>query len=138
MPSLPPTIPQPSVPGLPGTSLPKPKAPKHHAKRHVTTRSRHCAKTHARRHMVTTHARRHVTTHVLGRVATHHMRLNVRYGPGTGYRVIGSRHAGRTVAITCKKRGSNILGNKRWYKLAHHKGYVSAHYVVNRRTVPWC
>ncbi|WP_369248936.1 SH3 domain-containing protein [Streptomyces sp. R41] len=128
-PSWYPTAPQSSIPGLPGARHAQHKAPKRHARRHVTTHVRH---------HVTRHARRHVTTHTWGRVATHHFRLNVRSGPGTGYRVIGSRPIGHVVTITCKKRGSNVLGNRRWYKLAHHKGYVSARYVHNRSAVRWC
>jgi hypothetical protein len=120
-PSWYPSAPQSSIPGLPGTRHAQRKAPKRHARRHVTT-----------------HVRHHVTAHTWGRVATHHLRLNVRSGPGTGYRVIGSRTLGHVVTITCKKRGSNVLGNRRWYKLAHHKGYVSAHYVRNRNAVRWC
>lgn len=96
-----PSVPQSSIPGLPG--------PRHH-----------------------------LTRHVLGRVTTHHMRLHVRSGPGTGYRVIGSRPAGRVLAITCKRQGSSVLGNRLWYRLAHGKGYVSAHYVRNLRAVRWC
>ncbi|GGN82375.1 hypothetical protein GCM10011579_069880 [Streptomyces albiflavescens] len=128
-PSWYPMAPQSSLPGLPGARHAQRKAPKHRARRHVRTHVRH---------YVTTHARRHVAAHTWGRVATHHLRLNVRSGPGTGYRVIGSRRIGHVVAITCKMRGSNVLGNRRWYKLAHHKGYVSARYVNNHSAVRWC
>ncbi|WEO99310.1 SH3 domain-containing protein [Streptomyces sp. FXJ1.172] len=73
-----------------------------------------------------------------GRVTTRHVRLNVRSGPGTGYRVIGHRHAGRLVGLTCKTRGSWVAGNRIWYRLAHHGGYVSARYVRADRVLPWC
>lgn len=73
-----------------------------------------------------------------GRVATHHVRLNVRSGPGTGYRVVGHRHVNRLVTITCKTHGSWVSGNRTWYRLAHHKGYVSARYVRVGSAVPWC
>ncbi|MFV5996489.1 SH3 domain-containing protein [Streptomyces sp. NPDC056231] len=78
------------------------------------------------------------TAAVKGRLVTHRLPLNVRSGPGTNYRVIGKARHGSTVTLACKKRGINVLGNNRWYKLADHKGYVSAHYVRNRGTVPWC
>jgi hypothetical protein len=133
VPSWYPATSQPSLPALPGAKHAKPKTAKHHTRHHITTHARHHVRTHARHH-----ARHHLTTHVLGRVTTHHMRLKVRSGPGTGYRVIGSRPTGRVVAISCKKWGSNVLGNQRWYKLAHHKGYVSARYVHNRSAVRWC
>ncbi|MFF4351665.1 SH3 domain-containing protein [Streptomyces sp. NPDC001530] len=122
---------------VPSWYLPAPLAPQHHARRHVTTHVRHHVAAPARRH-VTTHARHRVTVHTWGRVTTHRLRLNVRSGPGTGYRVIGSRPVGHVMAITCKKQGSNVLGNPRWYKLAHHKGYVSARYVMNLGPVRWC
>lgn len=125
----------------------KPKAPKHHACHHVTTPAHHRVTKHVRHHRVTRHARHHVVTrharhHLAARtwglVTTHHMRLNVRSGPGIGYRIIGSRPVGRVMPLTCKTRGSYVFGNRRWYKLPHHGGYVSAHYVRNRSTVRWC
>ncbi|WP_228120589.1 SH3 domain-containing protein [Streptomyces fagopyri] len=97
------------------------------ARRHVGT--------HARYRVVTRH---HVVRHVRGRVTTHHMRLLVRSGPGTAYRIVGSRPDGRAVALSCKKRGSAVRGNHRWYRLAHHRGYVSAHYVRTGGAVRWC
>jgi len=99
-----------SVPGL----YARPAAPKHHVRRHVTTRS-------------------------WGRVTTHHYtRLNVRSGPGTGYRIVGTRPVGRTLPIACETRGTGVFGNHRWYKLSHHEGYVSAHYVRDHSAVRWC
>ncbi|MFJ4630949.1 MULTISPECIES: SH3 domain-containing protein [unclassified Streptomyces] len=87
-------------------------------------------------HHVTHH---HAARHVVGQVTTrHYKRLNVRSGPGTGYRVVGSRPVGRTLPIVCKTYGSDVFGNHRWYKLPHHEGYVSAHYVHNRSAVRWC
>ncbi|MFG2606277.1 SH3 domain-containing protein [Streptomyces sp. NPDC048514] len=73
-----------------------------------------------------------------GRVVTRHARLNVRSGPGTGYRVVGHRHARRLVALTCKTPGSAVLGNRTWYRLPHHHGYVSGRYVRLNRALPWC
>ncbi|GHE05409.1 SH3 domain-containing protein [Streptomyces alanosinicus] len=81
---------------------------------------------------------RHVRP-VTGRVATRHLRLNVRSGPGTGYRVIGHRYTGRHVALVCKAHGSRVHGNRTWYRLPHHRGYVSAHYIrTNRAALPRC
>ncbi|WP_406332615.1 SH3 domain-containing protein [Streptomyces sp. NBC_00203] len=137
-PSWYPTAPQSAVPGRPGAQHSKPKTHvRHHAKAHTRHHSASHLRHHARHH-VTTHARHRVMTHTWGRVATHHLRLNVRSGPGTGYRVIGSQPIGRVVAISCKRQGSSVLGNQRWFKLAHHKGYVSARYVRNRSAVRWC
>jgi hypothetical protein len=31
-----------------------------------------------------------------------------------------------------------VHGNHIWYRLPHHRGYVSAHYVRTGRAVPWC
>ncbi|QIY98043.1 SH3 domain-containing protein [Streptomyces sp. S1D4-11] len=115
-----PASPQSSIPGLQRASHALSLAPRHHHKHYVITHAHH-------------HAR-----HVLGRVTTHHTRLRVRSGPGTGYRVVGSRRAGRVVTLVCKKNGSSVMGNSRWYKLANGRGYVSAHYVRNSRAVRWC
>ncbi|WP_245790833.1 SH3 domain-containing protein [Streptomyces monashensis] len=73
-----------------------------------------------------------------GRVTTGYAGLNVRSGPGTGYRVIGHRQAGRYLHLTCRTHGSWVHGNRTWYRLAHHRGYVSAYYVRTRRALPWC
>jgi uncharacterized protein YgiM (DUF1202 family) len=120
-----PASPQSLIPGLQRAPHTLPLAPRHHHKHYAITPVRH-------------HARHHLTRPVLGRVTTHHMRLHVRSGPGTGYRIAGSRRAGRVVTLVCKKSGSSVMGNSRWYKLAHGRGYVSAHYVRNSRTVRWC
>ena len=81
---------------------------------------------------------RHHQYRTYGRVTTGYARLNVRSGPGTGYRVIGHRHAGQYLHLTCRTRGSWVHGNRTWYRLAHHRGYVTAHYVRTRRALPWC
>lgn len=73
-----------------------------------------------------------------GRVTTRHARLNVRSGPGTGYRVIGHRHTGRQLGLVCRTRGSSVYGNHTWYRLSHHRGYVSARYVRANRALLWC
>ncbi|WP_328731880.1 SH3 domain-containing protein [Streptomyces caniferus] len=71
-----------------------------------------------------------------GRVVTHAARLNVRSGPGTGYRVLGSLRRGAAVSLAYKKHGTRISGNRHWYKLADRKGYVSARYVRTVNSVP--
>lgn len=96
---------------------------------------RHHVSTHTRYRIVTRH---HVVRHVRGRVTTHHMRLLVRSGPGTAYRIVGSRPDGRALALSCEKRGSAVRGNHHWYRLAHHRGYVSARYVRTGGAVRWC
>ncbi|MFG2479021.1 SH3 domain-containing protein [Streptomyces fagopyri] len=113
--------------------------------RHVPARTRRHVTTHARFRVITGHharyrviTRHHVVRHVWGRVTTHHMRLHVRSGPGTAYRIVGSRPNGRAVVVSCQKRGSAVRGNHRWYRLAHHRGYVSAHYVRTGGAVRWC
>lgn len=93
------------------TTLPAPAAPRHH--RHSTYRS-------------------------VGRVTTHHVRLNVRSGPSTRYRVVGHRHSNRLVPVTCKTYGGSVRGNHTWYRLPHRRGYVAARYVRVGHAVPWC
>ncbi|MFF4798433.1 SH3 domain-containing protein [Streptomyces sp. NPDC001351] len=115
-----------------------PKAPKcHHGRHHAKGRA---ARHHQHiRHVRHVHGVRRITrNHAWGYVATHRLPLNVRSGPGTGYRVVGSRSVGSSVALTCKVRGSGVRGNHRWYRLAHHRGWVSARYVHNLATVRWC
>ncbi|MFY4722361.1 SH3 domain-containing protein [Streptomyces sp. LaBMicrA B280] len=73
-----------------------------------------------------------------GLVATRGIRLNVRSGPGTGYRVVGSRHTDRLITVSCRTYGSRVHGNHVWYRLPQRRGYVSAHYVTTSRYVPWC
>ncbi|WP_037764324.1 SH3 domain-containing protein [Streptomyces sp. 142MFCol3.1] len=87
------------------------------------------------------HTKRHVThhrTHAVGRVVTRRAALNVRSGPGTGYSVVGHRSRNGLVHLTCLRDGSSVFGVRHWYRLAHHKGYVSARYVYTRGFVPWC
>ncbi|MGW0085618.1 SH3 domain-containing protein [Streptomyces sp. NPDC003393] len=89
-------------------------------------------------HHVNHRAEHSRSSHPLGRVTTHRSPLNVRSGPGTGYRVIGVRHTGRLVALKCRTYGSWVRGARQWYRLAHVRGYVSARYLRVRGTVPWC
>ena len=134
--SAPPQISAPAWQRAPAPStLPaRPKAPKcHHAKGRASRHHRQV------RHIQHIHGIRHIVrNHTWGHVATHRLPLNVRSGPGTGYRVVGSRPVGSSVAITCKVRGFGVRGNHRWYRLTHHRGYVAARYVQNLGTVRWC
>ncbi|MCG7208318.1 MULTISPECIES: SH3 domain-containing protein [Streptomyces] len=81
---------------------------------------------------------RHYGYRSVGRVTTHHVRLNVRSGPGTRYRVVGHRHSNRLVPVTCKAYGGSVRGNHTWYRLPHREGYVAARYVRVGHAVPWC
>jgi hypothetical protein len=141
-----------TVPHRPHTLLPVPAArhmPVRH-RAHRSTRCRHHARharhishvrhaRHVRRLHYVTGAAYHRRAHrVLGRVATRHVALNVRSGPGFGYRVVSRRHLHGRLLVVCKKHGSYVRGNRVWYRLASGKGYVSAHYVRVRNTVPWC
>ncbi|MFF4897745.1 SH3 domain-containing protein [Streptomyces sp. NPDC001068] len=83
-------------------------------------------------------AQRHHYYRTLGRVTTRHVRLNVRSGPSTRYRVVGHRHSNRLVPVACKSYGGSVRGNHTWYRLPHRKGYISAHYVRVGHAVPWC
>jgi len=127
-----------TAPHRPPTLLPAPA--RHTPVRHRAHRSTRCH--HHVRHIHRAHhvagAAYHHHTRVVGRVATRHISLNVRSGPGLGYRVIGHRHVNGRLLVVCKKHGSYVFGNRRWYRLAGGKGYVSAHYVRTRGAVPWC
>ncbi|MEU6477382.1 SH3 domain-containing protein [Streptomyces sp. NPDC047017] len=76
--------------------------------------------------------------YTLGRVTTSRSSLNVRSGPGTGYRVTGSLRAGQLVALSCRTQGSRVHGTRQWYRLTRARGYVSAHYARVRGALPWC
>ncbi|MCW7943492.1 hypothetical protein AAW14_15810 [Streptomyces hygroscopicus] len=125
-----------TVPHRPHAPLPAPirRTPVRHCA-HRALRCPHRAR--RVRHVARPACHRH-TLRVAGRVATRRIRLNVRSGPGTGYRVVGHRRVGGRVLLVCKKQGSYVHGNARWYRLAGGKGYVSAHYVRTRGAVPWC
>jgi uncharacterized protein YraI len=69
-------------------------------------------------------------------VTPNDMPLTVRSGPGTAYRKIDKGRDGRILGLACKKNGTKVLGDARWYKLAGHRGYVSAHYVRTFRPFP--
>ncbi|MYV48375.1 SH3 domain-containing protein [Streptomyces sp. SID2888] len=111
----------------------------HHARHHHFRHHCHVRRTHHIRHVH--HATRtayHHRSHALGRVGARHVSLNVRSGPGFGYRVIGHRHGHARLLVSCQRHGSYVHGNRHWYRLAHGRGYVSAHYVRVGSAVPWC
>jgi uncharacterized protein YraI len=86
----------------------------------------------------TRHHHAHPTTRVQGRVVTrHHSVLQVRSGPGTGYRVIGYRRSGSVINLSRTTSGNSVRGNTHWYKLSDGRGYVSARYVTTSQAVPW-
>ncbi|MER5988443.1 SH3 domain-containing protein [Streptomyces sp. NPDC001787] len=65
--------------------------------------------------------------------------LHVREEPNTRSRVLGSLPPGAVIRLHCKVVGENVDGNNRWYLLGSGRpGYVSARYVRNLSTVPWC
>ncbi|WP_158838888.1 MULTISPECIES: hypothetical protein [unclassified Streptomyces] len=107
---------------------------KHHAGRRLHSAHR----THRLRRVIVQTASYRRGIPAVGRVVTHRLTLNVRSGPGTGYRVVGHRHHHRLVALTCKRYGTGVFGNHTWYRLSHHRGYVSARYVRVGATLPWC
>ncbi|MGW0769317.1 hypothetical protein [Streptomyces sp. NPDC002676] len=118
--------------------------PGHHCK-HTTHRKHATRRVHHRRHQFRRTHRftvqgmaNRLTLPATGRVATHRAALNVRSGPGTGYRVIGHRHAHQLLALSCRTYGSSVFGNHTWYRLRHHKGYVSAYYVRTNRVLRCC
>ncbi|MGW3493858.1 hypothetical protein [Streptomyces sp. NPDC001020] len=110
----------------------------HHRLHRLHRHYRHCHRHFRHTHFVTRTAYHRHTAGVAGRVATHHVRLNVRSGPGIGYRTVSHRHSQGRLLMVCRTNGSYVHGNRYWYRLAHGKGYVSAHYVRTRGAVLWC
>jgi uncharacterized protein YraI len=53
--------------------------------------------------------------------------VNVRSGPGTGYRVVGSLGGGATFYVYCQAAGTNVNNNIWWDKLTTG-GYISDYY----------
>ncbi|MER6359003.1 SH3 domain-containing protein [Streptomyces sp. NPDC001634] len=123
----------------PHTLLPVPARhmPVRHCARRAT-RCHHHARHAGRAHYMSRTSYHRRSTRVVGRVTTRYISLNVRSGPGFGYRVIGHRQVHGRLLVVCKKHGSYVFGNRRWYRLAGGQGYVSAHYVRTRGVVPWC
>ncbi|MFJ8357787.1 SH3 domain-containing protein [Streptomyces sp. NPDC093984] len=125
-----------TVPHRPHILLPAPA--RHIPARHRAHRSTRCSHPvrHTRHVTRVVHHRRPVR--LVGHVATRHVRLNVRSGPGFRYRVVGHANVNGSLVLVCKKNGSYVFGNRHWYKLSGNRGYVSAHYVRTRGALPWC
>ncbi|MTE20980.1 SH3 domain-containing protein [Streptomyces sp. TRM43335] len=62
--------------------------------------------------------------------------LNIRSKPNTHSKVLGTLPHGKVIKIECKVNSQNVDGNPRWYKLAHHDGWVAARYVANIGAAP--
>jgi hypothetical protein len=67
------------------------------------------------------------------------LNLSIRQQPTANSKFLGSIRPGTVIALQCKKVGQNVAGNDLWYLLGNGKpGYVSARYVQNLATVPYC
>ncbi|MFL4492540.1 SH3 domain-containing protein [Streptomyces sp. VTCC 41912] len=66
--------------------------------------------------------------------------LELRDGPGTAYRAVGSLPYGTVVTLRCKVNGENVHGNPRWYEVGEGRiTWLSARYVETLGTAPrWC
>jgi hypothetical protein len=61
-----------------------------------------------------------------------------RQFPSTDSSVKGSLSYRQQVGLRCKVRAQNIAGNDIWYLLRQNSNWVSAKYVDNTGTVPFC
>lgn len=77
------------------------------------------------------------SSHKLGKVVAR-TAVNIRKHPNTWSSVLGSIEHGKIIHIKCKVKSENVLGNDRWYKLAHRDGWVAARWVKNLDPIPWC
>lgn len=81
------------------------------------------------------------TSNIIGTVKTKSGNLNVRSGPGTKYKVVGSLKKGAKVTIQCRVTGKKITGNGKtstqWYRIGNSK-YVSEVYMSASKSVPTC
>ncbi|NLU69412.1 SH3 domain-containing protein [Streptomyces sp. HNM0574] len=64
--------------------------------------------------------------------------LNVRARPSTSAPVVGFLKYREQVGLKCKVRTVPVDGNPIWYKLRSQKGWVTARYIKNTGSVPWC
>jgi hypothetical protein len=67
--------------------------------------------------------------------------LTVRYAPTKHSKAVGSIAYRSVVPLSCKVTGSNVDGNRRWYRLPGDGGpqWIAARYVKNLNRVPaWC
>lgn len=61
--------------------------------------------------------------------------LNLRAGPTTEDRVVGSLPANGKVELICRAKGESVRGNKLWYQTSDRK-WVTARYVDNVGKAP--
>ncbi|MFI1094926.1 SH3 domain-containing protein [Streptomyces sp. NPDC020917] len=66
--------------------------------------------------------------------------LNVRQFPSTDSSVVGFLAYHAQTGLTCKVRAQDIDGNTLWYLMrgSSHERWLSARYVANTGTVPYC
>lgn len=64
--------------------------------------------------------------------------VNERMYPSTDSSIRGTLPYQATVGLRCKVRAQNINGNTVWYLLRDRTTWVSAAYVANYGTVPYC
>ena len=64
--------------------------------------------------------------------------LNERQYPSTDSHIVGSLPHGAQVGLKCKVRAQNIDGNTLWYLLRRNHNWVTARFVANHGTVPYC
>ena len=62
----------------------------------------------------------------------------LRAAPTTASSSLGTLAHDAKVGLDCKVHGQNVDGNDLWYKLRDQTAWVTARYVVNTGTVPFC
>lgn len=67
-----------------------------------------------------------------------HTGVNTHTQPTSNSAITGTLRDEERVALDCKVRGQNVDGNDIWYRLRFRTGWVTARYVVNTGTVPFC
>ncbi|MER5852168.1 SH3 domain-containing protein [Streptomyces sp. NPDC002012] len=64
--------------------------------------------------------------------------VNERQYPSTDSSVVGILQYADQVGLRCKVRAQNIADNNVWYLLLDEQTWISARYVVQTGTVPYC
>ncbi|MFE4334594.1 SH3 domain-containing protein [Streptomyces sp. NPDC056831] len=64
--------------------------------------------------------------------------VNERQYPSTDSSVLGILQYADQVGLQCKIRAQNIADNNVWYLLSDEQTWISARYVVQTGTVPYC
>ncbi|MCM2577265.1 hypothetical protein [Streptomyces meridianus] len=62
----------------------------------------------------------------------------LRAGPTTASAAVGSLAYDAQVGLDCKVHGQNVDGNDLWYRIRGQAAWVTARYVANTGTVPFC